>query len=150
MSEQVGGQPTVSVVIPMYQAGPWIGETLESVESQTYPIHECIVVDDGSTDDGPAVVASVADRAQFTVRLISQSNAGVSAARNSGLGIVTGDLVALLDADDIWHPKKIERQVDLMSRVGASSCLSGYAQFDTGSRRVTGVVSFRRPERALR
>tara|TARA_B100000029_G_scaffold303416_1_gene296205 strand:- start:375 stop:1334 length:960 start_codon:yes stop_codon:yes gene_type:complete len=150
VSEEVGGQPTVSVVIPMYQAGPWIGETLESVESQTYPIHECIVVDDGSTDDGPEVVASIADRAQFNVRLISQTNAGVSAARNSGLAIATGDLVALLDADDLWHPKKIERQIDLMSRVGSSICLSGYAQFDSGSRRVTGVVSFRYPERAMR
>ena len=142
--------PRVSVVIPMYQAGPWIAEPLASVASQTHPIHECIVVDDGSTDDGPDVVAAFAERSGFAVHLVTQANAGVSAARNAGLARADGDLVALLDADDLWHPEKVGRQVDLMSRTGAVVCLTGYAQFDSGSRRVTGVVSFRRPDRALR
>ena len=142
--------PTVSVVVPMYQAGPWIGETLASVDAQTYPIHECIVVDDGSTDDGPDVVAGFGERSRCTVRMVAQANAGVSAARNAGLEMATGDLVALLDADDLWHPDKLSRQVDRLERTGAVASITGYAQFDSESRRVTGVVSFRRPERALR
>lgn len=148
--DRLPSAPRVSVVIPMYQAGPWIAETLASVAAQTHPIHECIVVDDGSTDDGPGVVAAFAEESGLVVHLVSQANAGVSAARNAGLERATGDLVALLDADDLWHPEKVERQLDLMSRTGAVVCLTGYAQFESGSRRLTSVVSFRRPDRALR
>ena len=150
MIEHPEHQERVSVVVPMYQAGPWIAATLASVEAQTYPIHECIVVDDGSTDDGPERVRTFAESARCDVRLISQLNAGVSAARNTGLAEATGDLLALLDADDLWHPTKIERQVHLMARSGASVSLTGYAQFDSRTRRILSVVSFRRPERALR
>ena len=149
MTERPDYQERVSVVIPMYQAGPWIAETLASVDLQTYPIYECIVVDDGSTDDGPERVRTFAESARCDVRLISQPNAGVSAARNTGLAEATGDLLALLDADDLWHPTKIERQVHLMARSGASVSLTGYAQFDSSTRRILSVVSFRRPERAL-
>jgi len=134
----------------MYEAGPWIAETLASVAAQTHPIHECIVVDDGSTDDGPDVVAAFAEESGFMVHLVSQANAGVSAARNAGLVRATGDLVALLDADDLWHPEKIERQVSLMSATGAAVCITGYALFDSGPLRATGVISFRRPKKALR
>ena len=140
----------VSVVIPMYQAGPWIAETLATVDAQSYPIHECIVVDDGSTDEGPEVVRQFAASARYVVRLISQPNAGVSAARNAGIAVATGDLLAFLDADDLWHPTKTERQVHLMDRSGAPISLTGYAQFDSGTRRILGVISARRPERALR
>ena len=150
MIERPANEKRVSVVIPMYQAGPWIAETLASVDAQTYPIHECIVVDDGSIDEGSEVVLQFAKSARCDVRLISQPNAGVSAARNAGFLVATGDLLALLDADDLWHPTKIERQVHLMDRRGASVCLTGYAQFDSSTRRILSVVSFRRPERALR
>ncbi len=143
-------RPTVSVVIPMYQAGPWIAETLASVASQTYPIHECVVVDDGSTDDGPAIVRSFASTSTLDIRLVSQENGGVSAARNRGLDLVSGELVALLDADDLWLPTKIQRQVDLLEASGAAICFSGFAQFETATRRVHGVVSYRNAQRALR
>jgi glycosyltransferase involved in cell wall biosynthesis len=143
-------EPTVSVVIPMYQAGPWIEEALSSVDSQTYPILECIVVDDGSTDDGADVVRAFARTSACEVRLVSQQNAGVSAARNAGLAVTSGDLIALLDADDFWHPSKVAAQLAHLVQEGSSACTTGYALVDSSTRRVTGVVRFGNPERAIR
>ncbi|SNS67406.1 Glycosyltransferase involved in cell wall bisynthesis [Geodermatophilus saharensis] len=97
----------VSVVIPTYNSATFLVEALESVLAQTCPVHEVIVVDDGSTDGTGAALRPYADR----VVLLRQDNSGVSAARNNGLARATGDWVAFLDADDIWLPDKIERQL---------------------------------------
>ncbi|TFZ00004.1 glycosyltransferase family 2 protein [Ramlibacter rhizophilus] len=91
-----------SVVIPLYNKGRFIESAVQSVLEQTLAPLEVIVVDDGSTDDGAARVAALADP---RVRLIRQPNAGVSAARNRGIAAAQGDWVALLDGDDAWHPE---------------------------------------------
>lgn len=96
-----GSQLKISVVVPLYNKSNYIIETLESVFSQTYPAYEVIVVDDGSTDDGMARVNAIAHP---SVRLIHQSNAGVSAARNTGIQSAKGDVIAFLDADDRYLP----------------------------------------------
>jgi glycosyltransferase involved in cell wall biosynthesis len=83
---------------------------------QTYHRLEIIVVDDGSTDETPSVLESYGDR----IRWIAQKNAGPSAARNAGLAIAKGEIIAFQDSDDIWHKTKIERQVDLLERAGSS------------------------------
>lgn len=101
-------QPTVSVVIPTYNQSQYLGQAIASALNQTRPPLEIIVVDDGSTDDTPAVLAGYGDR----IRSVRQANAGVAAARNAGLGLASGDLLALLDSDDIWLPQKLERQVE--------------------------------------
>lgn len=95
----------VSVVIPLYNKGPHIAKTLESVLAQTVKAQEIIVVDDGSSDDGPDIVASYGNRG---VRLICQKNQGESAARNAGVGASRYDYVAFLDADDWWLPNHLE------------------------------------------
>jgi glycosyltransferase involved in cell wall biosynthesis len=100
----------VSVVIPAYNASRTIAETLESVISQTHGNLEILVVDDGSTDGTPAIVEAFAARDQ-RVRPICQANGGVAAARNAGIAASTGDFIAPLDADDLWHRAKIERQL---------------------------------------
>ena len=100
--------PLVSVVIPSYNCGGVIGDTLESVLAQDYPALEVIVVDDGSTDDTCDVVARYGDR----VTLLQQRNAGAAVARNAGIRCARGDYVALLDADDLWLPGKLSIQVD--------------------------------------
>jgi len=97
----------VTAVIPTYQCGPFIAEAIESALAQTYPMHQIIVVDDGSTDDTEAVVTPFLDRITY-VRTPRQ---GVGPARNAGLDNATGDLVAFLDGDDAWHPGKTELQV---------------------------------------
>lgn len=101
----------VSVVIPAYNAATFLRETVDSVLGQTYPRVECVVVDDGSTDETAEVVSGYGDR----VRYVRQDNQGVSSARNNGIRRVSGSLVAFLDSDDIWLPRKLEWQAPLLS-----------------------------------
>lgn len=115
----------VSVVVPAHDCAGTIDETLRSVRAQTHRRLEIIVVDDGSKDGSAAVVeahAAVDER----VRLIRQANAGVAAARNTGLNAARGELVAPIDADDLWRPRKLERQLQAMAaggeRIGLVYC----------------------------
>ncbi len=105
------GPASVSVVIPTYNSSQYLPEALESVLAQTVLPLEIIVVDDGSTDD-------TADRLHPYLKLITyrfQTNSGVSAARNAGLQFAKGDYVAFLDADDVWHPRKLESQMRILT-----------------------------------
>lgn len=97
---------SISVVVPVYNGERFLREALESVAAQTMAVHELIVVDDGSTDASASVALACAG-----VTLILQANAGPSAARNTGILRASGDAVAFLDADDLWLPEKLERQV---------------------------------------
>jgi glycosyltransferase involved in cell wall biosynthesis len=101
----------VAVVIPAYNPGPFIDEALASVVAQTFDDWEAVVVDDGSAEDLQRV-SDVDPR----IRLVSRSNAGPSVARNAGIIHTHGDYVAFLDADDVWLPEKLERQVAAMDR----------------------------------
>ncbi len=106
--------PLVSILIPAYNAGPWIGEAIESALAQTWPHTEVIVVDDGSRDDTLAVAKCFAsDR----VRILSHANCGASRTRNRALESARGDYIQWLDADDVLTPEKVAMQ---MRRVGAA------------------------------
>ena len=98
---------SVSVVIPTYNYGRFVADAIRSVLDQTRPPSEIIVVDDGSTDETAAVVKAFGE----AVRYVRQDNAGVCAARNRGVSESTSELVAFLDADDIWEPTNLEKQV---------------------------------------
>lgn len=100
-------EPTVTVVVPAYQAAGTLGEALGSVRGQTRAPDEVIVVDDGSTDDTGGVV--LRDFPEY--RLIRQGNAGPAAARNRGVREAHGTWLAFLDADDVWVPHKLETQL---------------------------------------
>lgn len=100
-------KPLVSVIIPTFNRGWILGEAIRSVIDQTYRPLEIIVVDDGSTDDTQKLLHTF-DR---QIEVIFQENKGVSAARNTGIRRSRGELIALLDSDDLWTPDKIERQV---------------------------------------
>lgn len=107
----------VSVIIPSYNRVGLIGQTLDSVLAQSEPVREILVVDDGSNDGTPQFVSQYAKaHAAIPIRLIEQANAGPSAARNRGLDEAQGSLIAFLDADDLWLPPKIARQVELLDR----------------------------------
>jgi glycosyltransferase involved in cell wall biosynthesis len=107
-------EETVSVIIPAFNAEATIDETLRSVRAQTYCRLEIAVVDDGSTDRTAQIVRAHA-KADPRIHLYSQPNAGVAAARNLGVARTSGAYVAPIDADDLWAPTKIERQVRLMT-----------------------------------
>ncbi len=117
-SKSGGGEPgLVSVVIAAYNAARWLDRTLHSARRQTYSRLEILVVDDGSTDATPAVVAAHCQD-DPRVRLFGISNSGVGAARNHGIAEARGEWIAPLDADDCWHPEKIARQVARMQAEG--------------------------------
>jgi teichuronic acid biosynthesis glycosyltransferase TuaG len=103
---------TFSVIIPVYNVGAYIEQTLASVFAQTYTDFEAIVIDDGSTDDTAEQVHRFSD--QVALRYICQANAGPAAARNTGMEMAKGKFIAFLDADDLWHPKKLETHLELL------------------------------------
>ena len=100
----------VTVVTAAFNAADYIEATIESVLAQTYADFEYIVVDDGSTDATPEIIARYGAR----VSSIRQSNAGEGAARNRAFEVAAGDYVAIVDADDVWAPEKLSRQVAAM------------------------------------
>jgi glycosyltransferase involved in cell wall biosynthesis len=99
----------VSVIIPAFNSRDYILEAIDSVRNQTLRAHEIIVVDDGSSDGSVELLRSIDD-----VILVAQSNNGPSSARNAGVRVATGELIAFLDSDDLWFPKKLEVQLGLL------------------------------------
>lgn len=118
--------PLVSVVIPAYNAERFIERTLRSALAQTYPNLEIIIIDDGSTDGTPAIAKS-ATTVDRRVRCIRTVNGGVAFARNRGISESTGRFIAFLDADDLWHPAKIELQVASLMSGTAMDAAAAYA-----------------------
>ncbi|CAN5312646.1 hypothetical protein BH10ACI1_BH10ACI1_07030 [soil metagenome] len=119
---------TVSVIIPTYNYGRFISEAIESVLAQTYPIAEIIIVDDGSSDETEEIVKKFGKKVLY----LQQKNAGVCAARNNGVANSSGDIIAFLDADDIWFPEKIEKQITKFSedtKIGLVHC--GMREFNS-------------------
>ncbi|GJL83669.1 MAG: glycosyl transferase family A [marine bacterium B5-7] len=103
--------PKVSVIVPVYNTERYLGEALDSIEDQQYPNLEVIVIDDGSTDGS----AKIAQTHSLKVIYHYQENAGIGAARNTGISLADGILIALLDADDIWLPHKLQTQIDALT-----------------------------------
>jgi len=104
----MAGHVLVSAIIPTFNRAQMAREAIRSVLAQTYRPIECIVVDDGSTDN---TAAELGKEFNDRIRLIRQQNLGVSAARNSGIRASTGDFISFLDSDDTWLPEKTEKQV---------------------------------------
>jgi glycosyltransferase involved in cell wall biosynthesis len=107
--------PPVSVIVPLYNKAPYVLRCLNSILTQSFSDFELIVVDDGSTDDGPDRVRESRDP---RVRILTQTNSGPGAARNKGIGEARGALVAMLDADDAWEPDYLEKSVARMNGYG--------------------------------
>lgn len=120
---------SVSVIIPTYNRARLLPEAIDSALGQTLPPLEVIVVDDGSTDDTARVVARFGERVVY----LHQPNAGPATARNNGVRRARGDLVALLDSDDRWLPRKLEVQLPLFADPGVGVVYGGFRCFGGGS-----------------
>lgn len=119
--------PLVSVIIPTYNYGRYLRQSIDSALQQTYPNIEVIVVDDGSTDDTQSLLADYGDK----VRNILQANQGAAAARNRGIREARGDYIAFLDADDSYCPDNIAAKVDfLLEHAEYAWCYSNWAWVD--------------------
>lgn len=100
----------ITVIIPCYQQGRFLSEAVSSLQTQTYPDWEAIIVNDGSTDDTETVAKTLCS-ADFRVRYFSKPNGGLSSARNAGLALAKGHWIQFLDADDLLLPQKFEKHV---------------------------------------
>lgn len=109
--------PVVSVVVPAFNAEPFIADCLVSVFGQTFEDLEILLIDDGSTD-GTLAIAEELRRSEPRLRIVRQANAGVIAARNHGIRLATGLWIALLDADDVWRQEKLETQLTYLAAEG--------------------------------
>ncbi len=104
----------ISVILPTYNRAGFLERAMGSVLAQRCPCGELIVVDDGSTDETPALVARLATTSPIAVRSLHQENRGAATARNTGIAAARGDLLAFLDSDDWWLPKKLELQAAVL------------------------------------
>lgn len=136
-------EPLISVVIPLYNKESTIRKTIETVLSQTYKKFEVIIVNDGSKDDSVRVVSTYSDK---RIRLVSQDNAGVSAARNRGVREARGEYIAFLDADDHIAPNHLEEMVSLIQEYGKNASIFStnfYRQFPDGERFINRSETYR-------
>ena len=110
------GLPLVSVLTPVYNYGRYLARTLDSALEQDYPADrlEIVIVDDGSTDETPAVIAEYRAKHPGRIRAFRQENQGFIAATNATFREARGELWALLDSDDIWPPEKTREQVEIL------------------------------------
>nr|WP_239024766.1 glycosyltransferase [Sphingomonas corticis] len=126
---------TVTVSIPAYNAREVLERAVGSVLSQTYPCHEIIIVDDGSSDGTQDLIADLAARHSIVKPVIRERNGGVSAARNLGFAHATGDWLAILDADDAWKPERIATLIEAAERVGADYVMDNMVLYDSIAKR---------------
>lgn len=118
----------ISIIVPVYNAEKFIAETMDCVLAQTYPHWELLLVEDGSSDSTVEVIERyIAEKREKRIRLIRQpANLGAAKARNRGMQEAAGRYIAYLDADDLWTPEKLERELAFMKEKEAAFVFTGY------------------------
>src|SRR5262252_5932775 len=114
----------VSVIIPVFNCERYVAAAIESVLKQTTQPEEVVVVDDGSTDDTPRILAALSPRVTF----VRQPNCGAATAINRGLEAASGRIFCFLDADDLWLPDKVARQLDWLTSYPNTEAVFGHVQ----------------------
>jgi GT2 family glycosyltransferase len=128
-------KPRFSVIVPAYNSVATLGRALDSILAQTWPAHEIVVVDDGSSDDTSGVARSYGDR----VKLLRQGNEGVSGARNAGVRSVTGDWLAFLDADDWYAPDRLRLHAEWIESDPTLAFLTGDYEYGDAAGKLLGT-----------
>lgn len=146
MSRPPRSRPPVSVVVPAYNAARFLRDAITSVREQGYAPLEIIVVDDGSADETPELLRALAAPG---FRRIWQENAGPSAARNRGIEAATGEVIAFIDADDLWPAGKLELQVNRLVADPSLEVVSGRVQYFAQDGRSLDGYHFESEEQAL-
>lgn len=132
----------VSIILPTYNRATFIEAALESVLAQTYANWECIIIDDGSSDNTKEILEKYQDE---RFRYIYQENQGVSGARNTGIAETRGEVIALLDSDDVWMPNKLATQIKYMRDNGYEICQTDEIWYRKG-KRVNQPAKYAKPE----
>ena len=121
--------PLVSIVMPCRNSGRFVIEALDSISRQTFRDWEIIAVDDGSTDETLTLLRSHAESVGKKMRIVVQGKVGTGAARNAGIAMSSAEYVAFIDSDDIWHPEKLERQLQHLEKHPDMSGISSSYKF---------------------
>lgn len=141
----MGKEEMVSIIVPVYKAAPYIAETIEMVRRQTYQNWELILVDDHSPDDSAKIIQSMIQETE-PIRLIrKEQNEGAARARNTGIEQAKGRYIAFLDADDVWLPQKLERELIFMKDKQAAFVFTAYEFGDEKAQGTGKIVTV--PER---
>jgi glycosyltransferase involved in cell wall biosynthesis len=130
--------PLISVIVPAYNAAEFLADALQCIQDQLYPKLEVIVVDDGSTDETPRIAAAFGDR----VRYVRQENQGPASARNHGLRVAQGTLIAFLDADDLWLPHTLKLLASFLADQPPTGIVLGRMQYMRQVRGAGGQARF--------
>ena len=130
----------VSIIMPSYNTGRYLAETVESVLAQTYQNWELIIVDDCSTDDTETVAAKYLQDSRISF-FRNEKNSGAAVSRNRALQAAKGKWIAFLDSDDLWHPRKLEKQIGFMKANGYDFSFTRYEEIDEASRPLGRVVT---------
>jgi glycosyltransferase involved in cell wall biosynthesis len=126
---------SVSIITPIYNGERYIGETIESVLKQNYENWEILIIDDGSVDHSFEIAKNF-EKSDARIHVFHQENKGSAAARNYGIRNAKGKIIALLDADDIWEPDFLEKQVKFMKEKNASCAFCAYKKIDENSKEI--------------
>ena len=129
----------VSVIIPAYNAAGFIRETVQSILEQTYTNFEIIICENGSTDNTKEVLSSFED-SRIKVFFLDE-NLHAAGARNEGVKAAVGDYIAYIDADDLWHKDKLEKQIAFMKENDAAFCFTGYEFGDADAKTTEQVLA---------
>ena len=125
------GNPLVTIIVPLFNKEKYILATLRSISDQTYRNWECIISDDGSSDNSLLLVKQFISATPGRWKIVSQNNSGPSSARNHGIESATGKYIAFVDADDIWLQNKLKIQVEYLEKnPDVSMLLSNYIIFN--------------------
>ena len=124
------GSALVSIVSPAWNSSKFIGETIESVQQQTYSNWELLVIDDASTDDTVDVVSSYCIKDNRIKCIKLPKNMGPGMARQKGIELARGQFIAFLDSDDLWYPQKLQKQISFMKNFGCAFTCTAYEQID--------------------
>lgn len=130
----------VSIITPLYNSEAFIAETIQSVLNQTYPNWELILIDDCSTDNTINIVNNFILKHKNIKLIKNKKNQGAAISRNKGVLAAKGDYIAFLDADDLWKPEKLEKQITFMQTQNCDVCFSSYEQIDEAGKPLNKLI----------
>ena len=143
MSNKPGIDDKVSIIVPVHNARDYIANTIKMVEAQTYTNWELVLVDDASTDDSVEIITNAIEESSFSqehfVLILKNKNEKAAAARNTGLDRASGRYIAFLDADDVWLPEKLQKELEFMKKERASFVFMSY-EFGDEEAKPTGKI----------
>lgn len=128
----------VSVIIPVYNSEKYIAKTINSVLNQTYKNIEIVLVDDCSTDNSAQIIDKYLESHKNIIHHLLEKNSGAAVARNKAIELAKGRYIAFLDSDDLWYPRKLQKQLDLMKKQNAAICYTAIEMVDEDGQLIKG------------